>query len=487
MPDVSIITASLAFLIPLGYALIAASGLPAERTRHAAISLFAALGLAALGYVATGFALQFGGVGLAYDRPGFEGLIWEWSALGPAWGAGWGMVGLTGWGLTGSAATSTAYALALANLPWVITAALIPVITLRGRIPALAVAPVGLLTGAVLYPLAGNWIWGCGWLANLGSNLGQGHGLVDAGGAGLVHLLGASVALAGILVFAVRSDHVPGACEAPGTSAVPLPRLYHPLLSLLGGALLLIGGLAWITANPLLDPRSFDASRLALSWTLAAAAGALLPLAYTWLVAGRPDPLMAARGLAAGTVASAAGVAFVPPWAALALGAAVGFLVPFAVYAVNHVLRLDDRAAALTVHGLGGLLGLLAVGLFADGSAGLGWNGIGPDAYLGVARQGVTGLMAGAGFPPDWPGQMQAQAVGVAAIGLFGFFAAWLALAPLAVITHLLRRPTEAQPELAPAAVADAVVEHSIAVETESAGVADPPDVETSGYKEEAR
>ncbi len=458
MPEILFSTTSLAFLIPLGYALIAASGLPAERTRHAAVSLFAALGLAAFGYVATGFALQFGGAGLAHNQPGLEELIWEWSALGPTWGTGWGMVGLTGWGLTGPAATPGAYALALANLPWVITAALIPVITLRGRIPAVAVALLGLLTGAVLYPLAGNWIWGGGWLANLGSNLGQGHGLVDAGGAGLVHLLGASVALAGLLVFAVRSGHVPGtSSQVPGTSAIPLPRLYHPLLSTLGGVLLLIGGLAWITANPLLD--GLDPARLALNWVLAAAAGALLPLAYTWLVAGRPDPLMAARGLAAGTVAIAAALPFVPAWAALAIGAAAGFLTPFAVYVVDHILRIDDRVASLTVHGLGGMLGLLAVGLLADGSAGLGWNGIGPDTYLGVARQGVTGLLAAAGFQPDWPGQMEAQAVGVAALALFGFFAAWLALAPLAVLTHLLRRPESLAAVAPPAPHTESAIE----------------------------
>ncbi|MCX6029766.1 MAG: hypothetical protein NT169_10750 [Chloroflexi bacterium] len=452
MPETLLSTASLALLIPFGYALIAASGLPAERMRHAAISLFAALGLAAFGYVATGFALQFGGVGLTHNLPGLDELIWEWSVLGPTWGTGWGMVGLTGWGLTGPAATSGAYALVLANLPWVITAALIPVITLRGRIPAVAVALLGLLTGAVLYPLVGNWIWGGGWLANLGSNLGQGHGLVDAGGAGLVHLLGASAALAGLLVFAVRksSDETPGE-PIPFDSAQdkPLPRLYHPLFNLLGAMLLLIGGLAWITANPLLD--GLDPARLALNWVLAAAAGALLPLAYTWLVAGRPDSLMAARGLTAGTIAIAAGVAFVPMWAALAIGAAAGFLTPFAVYVVDHILRIDDRVASLTVHGLGGLLGLLAVGLFADGSAGLGWNGIGPDIYMGVARQGVTGLLAAAGFQPDWPGQMQAQAVGVAAMALFGFFAAWLALAPLAVLTHLLRRPESSAVVVPPA------------------------------------
>ena len=168
-----------------------------------------------IGYVAVGFALQFGGIGLTQDQPGFAGLIWEWSALGPTWGPGWGMTGLVGWGLTGPAATSAAYALALANLPWVITAALIPLIGLRGRIPGWAAIVLGLLIGGLIYPLAGNWIWGGGWLANLGLNLGLGHGYVDVAGAGLVHLLGAAAALAGILVFLPRRPRSAAPGEAP--------------------------------------------------------------------------------------------------------------------------------------------------------------------------------------------------------------------------------------------------------------------------------
>ena len=61
------------------------------------------------------------------------------------------------------------------------------------------------------------------------------------------------------------------------------------------------------------------------------------------------------------------------------------------------------------------------------------------DGYLGVAGQGVTGLLAAAGYQPDWPAQMQAQVVGLAALSLFGFFVAWLLLAPLAILGHLLR------------------------------------------------
>lgn len=439
------ITLGLAFLAPIGYALIAASGLTAQRARHAAVSFFAACGLAALGYVATGFAFQFGGVGLIHDRPGFDGLIWEWSALGPTWGPGWGMVGLAGWGLSGAAVTPEARGLALANLPWVITAAQIPMIALRGRIPAWAVGLLGLSMGAVLYPLAGNWIWGGGWLANLGSNLGFGHGLADPGGAGLVHLLGASVALAGLLTFLPRRVKAAD-LQAP----TPLPPAHLPLLALLGAGLLLIGTAAWFSANPLLDRGTLDLSGVLLNVVLAAASAALLPLAYTWLVAGRPDPLMAARGLAAAVVAGMAAAPFIPPWAALGVGLGLGLLTPFVIYFVDHILRWDDPTATLTIHGLGAALGLVTVGLLADGTAGAGWNSIGVGEYLDVARQGVTGLLAANGFRPDWPGQMQAQLVGLAALALFGFFGAWLSLAPVAALAHLVRPralPESASPE----------------------------------------
>ena len=488
---------SLAFLIPLGFALIATSGWPVERARRGAVAFFAALGLAVVGYVAVGFALQFGGVGLIQNVPGFEGLIWEWSALGPTWGPGWGMAGLVGWGLTGPAATSAAYALALANLPWVVTAALIPLIGLRGRIPGWAAIVLGLLIGGLIYPLAGNWIWGGGWLANLGLNLGLGHGYVDVAGAGLVHLLGAAAAAAGILVFLPRRPRA----AAPAETPLPAPR--WPLLALLGAVALLIGSFAWTVANPLLPRDTLDLSLLALNGFLAAAAGALAALAYTWLVAGTPDPLMAARGLAAALVATTAFSPFVPPWAALAVGAAAGVLTPLVIFTVERLLRWDDPAAVLTVHGLGGALGLVALGIFADGKAGAGWNGVGVDSYLGVAGQGVTGLLAAAGYQPDWPAQMQAQAVGLAALTLFGFFVAWLLLAPPAILLHLLRpRPVaatasmaiiaeEAAPPVNPSpATAEEVVETPIptpdTVAEPSAPSEAPPDSQESDASEVA-
>jgi Amt family ammonium transporter len=312
---------------------------------------------------------------------------------------------------------------------------MIPLLALRGRAPALVAALGGVLVGAFLYPLAGNWVWGGGWLANLGLNLGLGHGFVDFAGSGLVHLLGAAVAWAGIISFLPRRQR--RASDQPA----PLPPVHLPLLATLGAFLLIIGGVAWLLANPLLAASTIDPSRLTVNLLLATAAGAFLPLAYTWSVANRPDPLMAARGLAAGLVAISGSVAFVPSWAALLIGAVAGLLTPLACFAVDHVLRWDDRSAALTVHGIGGLWGLVAVALFADGTSGLGWNRIGAGEYLQVSGQGVSGLLTAAGYQPDWPGQMQAQAVGLAAVGLFAFVVAGAVFGPLAGLMYTARNP----------------------------------------------
>jgi Amt family ammonium transporter len=432
MSDTPLLTFGLAFLLPIGYALIGASGLPRDRARSGAVALLAALGLAIVGYVITGFALQYGGIGLTHDAAGYDGLIWEWSALGVTWGPGWGMAGLAGWGLSGPAETPAARELALGNLPAALLASLIPVLALRGRIPGWATALLGFLMGALIYPVAGNWTWGGGWLANLGSNLGLAHGLVDPAGGGLVHLLGASVALAGLLVF------LPRRARTSDQGATPLPETTFPLLSLLGVGLIFAGLASWVNANPLLAG-AIELQRMLLNTFVAAAGAALLSVGYTWLVAGRPDALMGARGVGGAVAASLAAAAFIPTWAALALGALIGLLTPIAIFVFDRVLRWDDPTAAITVHGLGGALGLVAIGFLADGTAGAGWNGIGGGEYLRVSGQGVTGLLAASGFRPDFPLQLQAQLVGGASLLLFGFFVAWLSLAPLATAVMMLR------------------------------------------------
>ena len=96
-----------------------------------------------------------------------------------------------------------------------------------------------------------------------------------------------------------------------------------------------------------------------------------------------------------------------------------------ATHLVTQSLRLDDPLAVISVHGVGGLWGLLAVGVFAHGRVGAGWNGVGIKEYLGVASQGVTGLLPAGGLAAD-PGQMQAQLIGALAISGWVLVSTWL-------------------------------------------------------------
>jgi Amt family ammonium transporter len=454
-----LLAASLAWLVPAGFVLLAAAGAQERRAWQAALGGVAGAALGVALFYLAGFALAFGGIGLALlDAPGYSGLVWEWTLLAGPWGTRWGMAGMSGWALTGPAATPAAYELFFAHLPWVATAAMIPLMALRGRTPALSSLLGGLLVGGLLYPLATNWVWGGGWLANLGANLNLGHGFVDFAGGGTVHLLAAGVGLAGLLTMVSRRPR-----RLDDEVAVSLPPVHLPLLASLGALLILAGSLGWAWANPLLDPTTLLPSRGLVNVVLAAVAGVLVPLAYTWFVADHPDPLLAARGLAAGAVIAAATGPFIPPWAAAALGLAAGLLAPLLTYLVREVLRIDDDSGLTPVHLAAGLLGLLAIGFFADGLAGAGWNGVGAREFLGVPGQGVTGLLAAPGMQPDWPGQIQAQLVGMAALFGMAFLAGLVVFGLLAVLARGLRMARDAraipQEEGTPVVGADSAVE----------------------------
>lgn len=440
IPMWSLLAAALAFLIPLAVALIASAGLPESEARQAALTPLAAFALAVVGYVTAGFALHYGGIGLIVDHPDLAELVWEWSAIPAAWGATWGMAGLAGFGF--SVQNSLTYLLLLSALPWVTTAVLLPMLALRGRVPALATALFGLLVAVVGYPLLANWIQGGGWLAKLGFNIGAGHGYIDFGGASLF-LLGGGVALAAILAFLPRLPRRQGPAE--------LPPVHLPLLAITGAGLLLAGSTGWLLAWPLTDWGQVPAVRVVATALLAAAGGAALPLFYTWFVASRADALQGARGLAAGWVAGLATAPFLTPTSALLLGAVAGLMMILGAYLVEHWLRLQDRGGVLTTFGLPALVGLLAAGILADGTAGAGYNGVGAGEYLGVSGQGVTGLLAAAGLTPDWPGQFIAQAIGVAVIFLLGFLAASILAVPMAIVVRAWGRRAE------PAAPAEAI------------------------------
>ncbi|HAJ36613.1 MAG TPA: hypothetical protein DCL15_13080, partial [Chloroflexi bacterium] len=158
------------------------------------------------------------------------------------------------------------------------------------------------------------------------------------------------------------------------------------------------------------------------------------PLLYTWFVTGHSHPTLVARGLVAGAVAGLAAAPFTSPGAALVAGALAGLTTPLLTYVVDGLLRLDDATGLVVTAGAPAIIGLLLAGLVADGAAGAGWQMTSLDAHLGVAGQGVSGLLVAQGFQPDFPGQFQAQLIGVAALILWGVLTGLLVSAPLGLL-----------------------------------------------------
>ena len=148
-------------------------------------------------------------------------------------------------------------------------------------------------------------------------------------------------------------------------------------------------------------------AEIAVNTAIASATGALTALFYVWQQHGRPDVAMACNGLLGGLVAITAPCAFVTPAAAALIGVIAGLIVSWSVGFLESRMRVDDPVGAIAVHGANGIWGTLALGLFADGSFGEGWNGVpGP----------VRGLLFGD------PGQLAAQTIGAVtnAVVVFG-------------------------------------------------------------------
>lgn len=424
---------AVAFLMPIGFILIATAGLEAEYAWNAVVGGLAAVGISVFGYWAVGFALHFGGVGLVYSNPSIRQLVWEWSPLSTNWGTGWGVAGLSGWFLSGPTVTPLTYTLFLTHLPWVVTAAALPVVALRGRAPAVVTLIIAFLLGSLVYPLAGNWVQGGGWLGALGRNLSLGHGFVDFGGAGTVHLVSAGFSLAALVVWIPRQHQV-------ALRKLELPPVHLPILVVIGSLFVFAGSMGWHWANPLQLESLGELAMMrgSVNSILVAAGGLIPPLLYTWFVTGHSEPMTCARGLVAGVVAGLAVGPFVQPGVAFAIGLLAGATVPFSIFVIDGFWHLDDATGVVTSSGIPAIVGLLLVGIFADGVVGNGWQMTGMGTYLGVDGQGVSGLFVASGYQFDFPGQLQSQAIGALALSLWGFLVGMIFCIPLGLLFHAL-------------------------------------------------
>jgi Amt family ammonium transporter len=220
-----------------------------------------------------------------------------------------------------------------------------------------------------VYPLYANWVWGGGWLSQLGSNFGLGHGMLDFAGSSVVHMTGGVAALAGAIVLGPRL----GKFKADGTpNAIP----GHHIPMAMVGCFILAFGWFGFNAGSTLAGGDLRIGVIATNTMLASAAGAFSSMLYMWFRYGKPDISMAANGLLAGLVAITAPCAFVNSVSAVIIGVIAGILLCISVFFVERNLKIDDPVGAVSVHGVNGAWGLLSLGLFADGTYGDGLNGV---------------------------------------------------------------------------------------------------------------
>lgn len=238
-----------------------------------------------------------------------------------------------------------------------------------------------ILISAVIYPISGHWIWGGGWLAEMGFH--------DFAGSTAVHMVGGVAALVGAKLLGPRI----GKYNADGSvNAIP----GHSLtLGALGVFILWFGWFGFNGGSTVCatgDDVLTSMGRIFVTTNLAAAAAATATMFLTWLRYGKPDVSMTLNGALAGLVAITAGCDTVSVPGSFAIGVIAGIVIVFAVEFFDQVLKIDDPVGAISVHGVCGALGTLLVGIFAvDG--GLLYGG-GTDLLLTQA----TGVIAVAAY-----------------------------------------------------------------------------------------
>ncbi len=347
-----------------GFALVETGFCRRKNATHVIMTNFMIYGIGIIGFFLVGYALMFGGVGHIANLGGTPPLTKE-ATVG-----GWGLFGYRGFGLTGTYDVGV-MAHFLFNLVFMDTTATIVTGAMAERWKFSAFIVYGFFVSMIIYPVFGNWAWGGGWLAQLGAKASMGHGYVDFAGSGVVHAVGGFVGLAGAIVLGPRL----GKYNKDGTpNTFPA---YNMPLAILGTFILAFG---WFGFNPgsTLAATDLRIAVVAVNTMLASAGGAVCAMWWSWREKklGKPDPGMSANGMLAGLVAITAPSGFVAPWAALLIGAIAGVLVVESIGFFERKAKVDDPVGAISVHGINGLWGLIALGLFADGTYGAGWNGV---------------------------------------------------------------------------------------------------------------
>jgi Amt family ammonium transporter len=378
------------FLVPLAAAGLALMNVGLGRSRsagHMMMASLTALAVAGLAYFVCGFAWQ-GFIGSPAHLLTLSGKNWNWIAEEPFF--------LRKLSFDGSAGSLAA----LFQMFCVGLAALIPLGSGadRWRLRASCLS-TGLLA-AWTYPLFAHWVWGGGWLAQLGVNYGIGRGFLDVGGAGSIQAVGGLTALAVAWILGPRRGKYSADGMAP---AIPG---HNSVLVLFGCVLALVGWIGLNSAGAILftGGEPSGAALIAINTMLAASSSALAAAFITKVRFGKPDASLTANGWVGGLVASSASCAFVSPAEAVVIGSIAGAVIIFSVEWFELRMEVDDPGGSISVHAVGGIWGLLALGMFGQFQR----------PVMNVAGDSLPAAMNGI-----TSGQWLAQLIGVAT--LLGF------------------------------------------------------------------
>lgn len=356
-----LLAAFLVFFMQAGFAMVESGFTRAKNAVNILMKNLMDFSMGSISYWAIGFALMFG--------------------------AGNAFMGTSGWFVPmgtdafGSLAWSSVptYAAWLFQLVFAATAATIVSGAVAERTQFKSYLIYSLFITGIIYPIVGHWIWGGGWLANLG--------MLDFAGSTVVHSTGGWLALTGAIVLGPRI----GKFDSEGR---PRPIAGHNLpLAALGVFILWLGWFGF-NAGSQMGADAADISLIAVTTNIAAAAGAIGAMIVAWIVLGKPDAGMALNGGLAGLVTITAPCAFVSPASAALIGLLGGIVVVLSVLALER-FHIDDPVGAISVHGVCGALGTLLLGFFhkeqgvffaADKGAAFG--------FLGAQFIGVIAVLA---------------------------------------------------------------------------------------------
>jgi ammonium transporter, Amt family len=395
-----LLAAFLVMFMQAGFAFCETGFTRAKNAAHTMAMNMMVYGIGLLGYWACGFALQMGGVGPIAALGGTASLASEYTIT--IAGHSFGLFGTNGFFLSGNAYDVSVFALFLFSMVFMDTAATIPTGAMAERWKWGSFVVYSLFMSMLIYPIFGNWVWGGGWLSQLGKEFGLGHGHVDFAGSSVVHLVGGVAAFAGARILGPRI----GKYEKNGRVNT-IPGHHIPMAIL--GVLILAFGWFGFNAGSTLSGGDLRIAVVAVNTMLASAAGAVAAMIAITYLRGKPDLSFMANGMLAGLVAVTAPCAFVDSTGAVLIGLIAGVLLVGATIFVEHRLKIDDPVGAISVHGVNGAWGVIAVGLFADGTYGAGLNGV---------AGGVRGIFYGGGL-----GQLAAEVIGAVVCIAFAFTA----------------------------------------------------------------